>query len=143
MLPLVALSALCHELGHLAALGMMGAGVERFQVRPEQTELARALLSHPPETLVRNFAAVALDGRLVPHREARLAGHGAHLSLGEAALPDRPGPRSPGEPGKLTGRTAAPPAGGFLPRAGVYIHLHFELHDGDLYLNPIFYVEIG
>ena len=22
-------------------------------------------------------------------------------------------------------------------------HLHFELHDGDLYLNPIFYVEIG
>ena len=22
-------------------------------------------------------------------------------------------------------------------------HLHFELHDGDLYLNPIYYVEIG
>lgn len=22
-------------------------------------------------------------------------------------------------------------------------HLHFELHDGDLYLNPIFYVELG
>ncbi|MDE7244699.1 MAG: M23 family metallopeptidase [Oscillospiraceae bacterium] len=22
-------------------------------------------------------------------------------------------------------------------------HLHFELHDGDLYLNPIFYVEVG
>ena len=32
-----------------------------LQVRPEQTELARALLSHPPETLVRDFAAVALD----------------------------------------------------------------------------------
>ena len=21
-------------------------------------------------------------------------------------------------------------------------HLHFELHDGDLYLNPIYYVEL-
>ena len=21
-------------------------------------------------------------------------------------------------------------------------HLHFELHDGDLYLNPIYYVEV-
>ena len=22
-------------------------------------------------------------------------------------------------------------------------HLHFELHDGPLYLNPIYYVEVG
>lgn len=32
-----------------------------LQVRPEQTELARTLLARPPETLVRDFAAVALD----------------------------------------------------------------------------------
>ena len=33
---------------------------------------------------------------------------------------------SPGKPGVLTGS-----------------HLHFELQDGTLYLNPIYYVDIG
>lgn len=32
VLPLVALSALCHELGHLGALRLAGAGVERFRL---------------------------------------------------------------------------------------------------------------
>ena len=51
VLPLVALSALCHELGHLAALGMMGAGVERFRLTAFGAEIRADTrrLSYPRE----------------------------------------------------------------------------------------------
>lgn len=39
VLPLVALSALCHELGHLAALRLAGAEVERFRITAFGAEL--------------------------------------------------------------------------------------------------------
>ena len=51
VLPLVALSALCHELGHLAARGMRGAGVERFRLTAFGAEIRADTrrLSYPRE----------------------------------------------------------------------------------------------
>lgn len=53
VLPLVALSALCHELGHLAALGLAGAAVERFRLTAFGAEIQAdtRYLSYPREIL--------------------------------------------------------------------------------------------
>ena len=86
VLPLVALSALCHELGHLAALGMMGAGVERFRLTAFGAEIRADTrrLSYPREiacTLAGPAVNLALALLL-----ARLTGHftaaGSNLVLG-------------------------------------------------------------
>ena len=86
VLPLVALSALCHELGHLAALGLAGAAVERFRLTAFGAEIQAdtRYLSYPREILCTlSGPAVNLFLALV---FARAAGDyvlaGANLLLG-------------------------------------------------------------